>query len=159
MVVFFIAPRIRAAPARGAPVWAYPVEGPDDVAAPDDGKLRHVPDSVAAYLASQISNISGFVPDWHPDEHPPMPEIVRSGRAPSVYACAYCHLPNGAGRPENTSLAGLSAPYIREQMLAFRSGARPGSEPRRGPQNAMVALARSATVREIEDAAAYFFVA
>ncbi len=41
-----------------------------------------------------------------------MPDVVAHGRKPDVYACAYCHLPNGQGRPENASLAGLPAQYI-----------------------------------------------
>jgi cytochrome c553 len=53
-----------------------------------------------------------------------MPQIVASGRAPDVIACAYCHTPTGQGRPENSALAGLSADYIREQLRDMRSGAR-----------------------------------
>jgi cytochrome c553 len=41
-----------------------------------------------------------------------------------VYACSYCHLPNGQSRPENAALAGLPAAYIFEQVTDFRSGAR-----------------------------------
>ena len=36
-----------------------------------------------------------------------MPEVVAHGRRPAVWACGYCHLPDGAGRPENAALAGL----------------------------------------------------
>ena len=85
-----------------------------------------------------------------------MPDAVGKGRPPAVYACAYCHLPNGAGRPENTSLAGLPENYIRAQMAAFKGHRRPGSEPKRGPQNNMVALATAATDAEIDQAAKYF---
>ncbi len=85
-----------------------------------------------------------------------MPGIVGRSREPRVYACAYCHLPNGAGRPENASLAGLSADYIKAQLFAFRDGKRSGSEPRRAPQNNMVALARQLTDVEIEESATYF---
>ncbi len=137
------------------PEWAYPVNAPGETSIPDDGSARHVPDSLVTFSLSQIAAIDGPVPDWRPDEHPPMPAIVGNGRA-RVYACGYCHLPNGAGRPENASLAGLTPAYIRQEMLAFRSGERPGSEPRRLPQAAMIALAQSATAQEVEEAAAYF---
>lgn len=85
-----------------------------------------------------------------------MPDAVGKGRPPQVYACAYCHLPNGAGRPENTSIAGLSAAYIREQMAAFKNGDRPGSQPKRGPQNSMIALAKACSASDIDEAARYF---
>jgi cytochrome c553 len=85
-----------------------------------------------------------------------MPVIVGKGRPSLVYACGYCHLPNGAGRPENANIAGLTAAYIRQEILAFRSGERPGSEPRRLPQAAMIALAKAATAQEVDEAATYF---
>jgi cytochrome c553 len=85
-----------------------------------------------------------------------MPGIVGRSREPGVYACGYCHLPNGAGRPENANLAGLSASYIKAQVLAFRDGNRPGSEPARLPQNLMIEIAKALTQAEIEESAAYF---
>ena len=30
-----------------------------------------------------------------------------SGRPPGTFACGYCHLPSGQGRPENAALAGF----------------------------------------------------
>ena len=61
------------------------------------------------------------VPDWHPEEHPAMPDVVEHGRKPSVRGCGYCHLPNGLGRPENASLAGLPAAYIEQQVAGFQA--------------------------------------
>ena len=139
------------------PVWAYPVNPPaNGTPAQDDGLPRHVPNSTAAFTRKEITAITVQVADWHPEEHLPMPPIVARGRAPAVLACGYCHLPNGAGRPENTSIAGLSVNYFTQQMHAFKSGDRPGSEPKRAPQTNMIALARGATDAEIEQAAAYF---
>ena len=137
------------------PRWAYPipVEG---AGAPDDGHLRHVPGSGAALTRKQIDVYPYGTPDWFPREHPPMPPVVARGRPPSVWACAYCHLPNGAGRPENASLAGLTAGYIMQQVANFRNGARPGSEPGRGPQTLMISIAKAVTDREVAEAAAYF---
>jgi cytochrome c553 len=142
--------------ASGPPAWAYPVNPPRGVPVPDDERPQRVPDSPVVFTRAQIAAITVQVPDWHPDEHPPMPDIVAKSREPAVFACGYCHLPNGAGRPENTSLAGLPPAYIRQQMTAFRIGARQGAEPARLPQNFMIALAKAVTEAEIEAAAAYF---
>ncbi len=139
------------------PSWAYPVNPPGTVPPTDDGKPRHVPDSPVTFLRDQLALKPGtIIPDWHADEHPAMPEVVARGRDPQVFACAYCHLPNGAGRPENANLAGLTTPYIKQQMLAFRNGERPGSEPKRLPQSNMVIVAKAASDAEIDAAAAYF---
>ena len=101
----------------GPPPWAYPVTTAAQPAK-DDGTPKHVPGSSQAFTLTQIR--SPFdVPDWHPDEHPAMPEVVTHGRAPDVRPCGYCHLPNGLGRPENASLAGLPASYIAQQVADF----------------------------------------
>jgi cytochrome c553 len=146
-----------AATASDFPSWAYPVNAADSppVVAADSAALR-VPDSAVTFTRREISASADHVPDWHPEEHPAMPAVVGRGRPPLVYACGYCHLPTGAGRPENASLAGLTPAYIKQQMLAFRRGVRPGSEPKRAPQAAMIALAKTVTDAEIDAAAAYF---
>lgn len=82
-----------------APAWALPVKAPDASPPPvDDGKPKRVPGGSRAFTQSQIVAIDVQPPDWHPDEHPAMPGIVGRSRAPAVYACAFCHLPNGAGQ-------------------------------------------------------------
>lgn len=85
-----------------------------------------------------------------------MPAIVSHGRAPEVYACGYCHLPNGQGRPENASLTGLPATYIVQQLAEFKSGRRKSSEPGHLPTKAMIEHETQANAREIQTAAAYF---
>jgi cytochrome c553 len=137
------------------PPWAYPVDPPAVAAPKDDGAFRHVPDSLIGLTLSQVKD--GFVsPDWHPGDHPPMPEIVVHGRKPAVMACGYCHRASGTGGPENASLAGLPAAYLIQQMADFKSGARQTSVPMRAPPKNMIALAKLATDAEIEEAAAYF---
>ena len=129
------------------PAWAYPVKPPAmPAAAPptDDGSAKHVPGSAVALTLAQTRDAFA-VPDWRPDEHPPMPDVVSHGRSPSLRACGYCHLPNGFGRPENSSLAGLPAAYIAQQMADYRNGLRTSSEPRMGPPAAMLAVAKAAT--------------
>jgi cytochrome c553 len=85
-----------------------------------------------------------------------MPEVVVHGKKPDVLACGYCHRAEGTGGPENTSLAGLPAVYILQQMADFKSGARKTSVPERGPPKAMIALAKATSVQDAEAAAAYF---
>lgn len=138
------------------PGWAYPVPIPGAKPAADDGSAKHVPDSTVALTRQQLAAHGPAIPDWHPEEHPAMPDIVAKGREPQVFACGYCHLPTGAGRPENSSIAGLTAAYIKQQVLGFKNGERPGSDPKRGPQNNMIAVAKAVTDAEIDLAAAYF---
>jgi cytochrome c553 len=138
------------------PLWAYPLNRPGAAQpAADDLAPKHVPGSTVTLTAAQIAGRDG-VPDWRPNEHPPMPAVVARGRPPTVRACAYCHLPNGAGRPENAALAGESAGYIKQQVINFRNGDRNGSQPRRVPQNLMLQLAKAVTDAELEQAATYF---
>lgn len=138
------------------PAWAYALNPPTTQQVINDDEPQRVPGSAASFTRREIAAISVQPPDWHQEEHPAMPGIVGRSREPRVYACAYCHLPNGAGRPENTSLAGLSASYIKAQIMAFRKDQRPGSEPRRAPQTNMIALAKELTDDEIEESATYF---
>jgi cytochrome c553 len=137
------------------PAWAYPVNPPGAQPAPDDGIPRHVPGSPLAFTLTQIRDLFK-VPDWHPGDHPAMPEVVANGRKPGVFACGYCHLPNGLGRPENASLAGLSAEYIVQQVADFKNGTRRSSEPASLPINLMTAVAKAATEAEVKTAAEYF---
>jgi cytochrome c553 len=95
-------------------------------------------------------------PDWHPGDHPPPPPIVANGRNPGIFPCSYCHLPNGQGRPENASLAGLPAEYIVQQMRDYRAGLRASSEAQHGPATLMRSIGMNATDEEAAAAAAYF---
>jgi cytochrome c553 len=137
------------------PSWAYPINPPDDRPAVDDGSLHHVPGSGKALTRTQITDWFN-IPDWHPEGHPEMPEIIAHGRKPDVRGCGYCHLPNAQGRPENASLAGLPASYIVQQVMDIKSGVRRCSEPRMGPPGNMVAIAQSASLEDAKAAAEYF---
>jgi cytochrome c553 len=85
-----------------------------------------------------------------------MPEAVAHGRRPDVRACGYCHLPNGQGRPENASLAGLPAAYIIQQMADYKNGLRKSAEPRMGPPATMLAIGKAANDAEVKQGAEYF---
>ena len=136
------------------PTWAYPIQPPVTPAA-DDGVPRRVPGSSVSLTLTQIRDL--FVPpDWHPDDHPPMPGIVGHGRKPKTFACGYCHYPNGQGRPENSSLAGLSAGYIAQQIADYKNNLRKTSEPKMVPPPMMVDNAKSVTDEETKMSADYF---
>jgi cytochrome c553 len=150
-----IAVGVPADAADSLPVWAYPVNPPGIKPAPDDGALKHVPNSAAAYTLTQIRDLFS-PPDWHPDNHPSMPDVVGRGNKPGQFACGYCHLPNGLGRPENSSLAGLPAAYIAQQVADFKSGVRKSSEPASLPINFMVAVAKLVSEEDTKIAAEYF---
>ena len=143
------------APTQTTPYWAFCLNPENTAPAKVDDTPRHVPGSEASFTAAQTRDLFS-VPDWHPSTHPAMPEIVSHGRKPDVFACGYCHLPNGMGRPENSSLAGLPAAYIIHQVSDFRSGARKSSEPRHLPATNMITHETKATTEEIRAAADYF---
>ncbi len=94
--------------------------------------------------------------DWRPKGHPAMPDVVASGRRPAVYACGFCHLPAGEGRPENASLAGLPHDYIVSQVRAFAKGERSSVVKGWAPSALMASLSGDVTPAEAEAAASYF---
>jgi cytochrome c553 len=137
------------------PWWAYVRNAPNRRVEPDDGRGHTVPDSSKTYTRKEISN--GFSPpDWHPDDHPPMPEVVGKGRPPEVRACGYCHLPTGIGKPENAAVAGLPVAYFKQQIADFKSGARRSSVTDIPPQALMLKTALAVSDADVEVAAEYF---
>lgn len=137
------------------PDWAYPVNPPGRAEPPTDRVAVRVPHSTVTFLPGELSDLFS-APDWHPTDHPVMPDVVAHGRKPGIYACGYCHLPDGTGRPENASLAGLPVVYIVQQVADFRNGARRTAIPTRVPPKLMTELAAVATDAEIKAAAEYF---
>lgn len=138
------------------PDWAYAMTPPDLKPLVDDGVPRRVAGSNVTYSLTQLTNLRQFVgPDWHPQEHAPMPQVVANGRSPNVFACAYCHRADGAGGPENASLNGLPAAYIIQQMADYKSGKRTSSV-KRAPPDLMIALSKAVSDEDVAAAAAYF---
>jgi cytochrome c553 len=110
--------------ASNPPSWAFPapVRGQPVPAGFHDAPLKHVPGSSETYDRPRIDPFSP--PDWFPNEHPPMPEIVRHGSGKSIQACSYCHLASGNGHPQSANLAGLPVAYFLQQLAFFKSGVR-----------------------------------
>ena len=136
------------------PQWVFPGSPPDSAVA-DSTRLHRVPNSAERFTLPQT--VDRFAPpDWHPGGHPSMPEVVTHGRKPNLFACAYCHLPNGMGRPENATLAGLPESYIIAQLADFRNSVRRNPSSGWVPGNSMHAVAMNATDAEVASAARYF---
>jgi cytochrome c553 len=130
------------------PDWAYP---PTPKPEPKDAvALKQVPGSAKQYTQAQIDD--GFnPPDWFPNEHPPMPEIVAHGKRPGARACALCHLTNGAGHPESSSVVGLNPGYFIRQMAEFKDKRRTGIR-----ATTMNEIAAAISDDEVKAAADYF---
>ncbi len=139
------------------PPWLFLVPPAAPAAAPKpEEPVLHVPGSTVGLTQAQLRDLHN-IPDWHPDGHPKPPDaVVHGGRSVEFDACGYCHLPNGQGRPENTSLAGLSAAYIKQQVQDYKAGLRKSSEPRMLPPTYMAAISRNAPEAAIDAAAEYF---
>ena len=143
------------------PAWAYAVAntpragGP---AAPEDPAHRTTPRSLAGTTRTfSIEQVEAPTPaDWFPEDHPMMPSIVASGRPPAIRACAYCHMPNGKGRPSNAPVASLPVAYFIETLNDFRNDLRKTAEPRKTNTNQMIAIAKAMTPEEMQAAAEYF---
>jgi cytochrome c553 len=134
------------------PDWAFLARTPGIQPAAEDLQPKHVVGSTKTYTQKEIDDIFN-PPDWYPNEHPPMPELVSRGKPPIVHGCAQCHLTSGRGHPESANLAGLPVGYIEEQLAEFRNGSRAGSLA--GP-SIMATFAKALSDEEVKPAAEYF---
>ena len=138
------------------PIWAYPVpQTMPAPAKPDDTVQKKVPGSKAHFTEAGVNDRFN-VPDWFPKDHPALPEVVAHGKPPKVFACGYCHLPNGQGRPENAPLAGQPVQYIIEQVTEMKEGRRKTSQPTMGSIKSMYAIAAAVSPEDLKIAADYF---
>ena len=145
------------------PEWAYAIAPPPPPVPPGttpppnpaatDTTLRTVPGSSKQYPRNRMQQA-----DWFPEDHPAMPNIVASGRVgdPNATQCSLCHYPNGKGRPENASVAGLPVSYFLQQLEDFRHDLRKSGESRKANTARMALIAKSLTPEEMKQAAEYF---
>lgn len=140
-----------------APAWAFPTKlplPPDPYPTADSVRRHRIPGVERTFTQKEAFN--RFAPaDWVPASHPPAPPPVAQGHRPAGYACAFCHLYDGAGRPENATLAGLPAEYIARQVRAFRDSTRLSGNPA-ARKNSMHAIALAFSDAEVEEAARYY---
>jgi len=143
-----------AASDSAAPDWVLPVGPPSKPPVWDKIEPRNLAGSPAHFTEAQMHDLRRAV-DWWPNAHPPLPASVALGTG-SAGACGYCHLPDGAGRPENAALAGLSADYIRDQVEAFSGGERAALDGKWAPSLFMRTTAKAASAEAVREAADYF---
>lgn len=142
--------------ARPQPNPTHAVRATEDSA--EQTRPRHLPGSDATYSLVDVRDLQNVI-DWFPNDHPPMTDVIAHGPARMGAArrgCGSCHLPNGKGRPENASVAGLPVGYILRQLRDFRDGKRQSADPRKPNTNTMIALAKNLTDEEAQQAASYF---
>jgi cytochrome c553 len=130
------------------PDWAFPVTDKVQPPLPPDEQPHTVPDSDKSYTRKQIDDLFN-PPDWYPDQHPPMPQIVAHGEAATVRACGSCHLPTGTGHDESAYIAALPVGYFVREMIDYKSGARKGS-------GSMTTIAKAISEEDVHAAADYF---
>ena len=105
------------------PAWAFPVADKDQPTVAEGTEARQIPGSAKSYTPAQIDDLLN-PPDWFPNEHGTLPQIVMKGNAPNGLACGSCHLMSGKGHPESADIAGMQVEYLIRQMEDFKSGKR-----------------------------------
>jgi cytochrome c553 len=132
-------------------VWAFPVASavvPNKPPVPEIHGPQQIEGSSRSYTQEQLDNLSS-PPDWLPDQHAPMPQIVRDGSANGGFACGSCHLANGMGHPESGDVQGLTEQYFIQAMEDYRTGVR--KDPIR-----MTAISKATSEQDVREAAKYF---
>ena len=146
-------------PVAPVPSWAFTMDPPESSEfrrEPDDDVPRRIRGSAVAITRTHVLDHHDAA-DWHPEGHPPAPDIVMHGRKPYPTACAFCHLPNGLGLPENAPLAGLPIGYFIEQVHAFQSGSRKTADMRMASFHGMAEIIAPAIREdELREAATYY---
>jgi len=130
------------------PSWAIPERGVSSTETISELK-KALKGSAKKYTQLEIDDKFN-APDWFPEQHVKMPDIVKYGRSPKIWACASCHLASGHGHPESSTLAGLTEVYMVAQLTAFSNGNRIDYS---GHMNRMAALM---TTKEITEASRWF---
>ena len=140
------------------PPWAFPTTSPgvarlrprlDSVAA------LHVPNGERSHTLAEVRDALN-PPDWFPASHPAAPAVVLHARPDNKYACGLCHLPDGQGRSENATIAGLPQDYFLRQVADIRSGARHSAVKDWAPSANMTVAVLNLTNEEAVAAATYF---
>lgn len=150
---------VESAPPPGPADWAFPPRRSEPATAIEkasrDARVFSLPGSDRHFTGAQLRDLSHAI-DWWPSQHPEPPSIVMNGHPPDGAACGFCHLPDGRGRPENATLAGLSAAYIAQQVADMRGGARVSAYAGYAPATMMRTVAMTLDPADIAAAAKYF---
>lgn len=141
--------------AEAFPDWAFPTCPKHPTARAAESAPLQVPGSSQGFSAHDVGEIS-ITKDWFPEDHAPLPSVIARSHAPEKYACGYCHLPDGAGRPENAKVSGLPAAYIVMEVNALRGEQRRSARGDYKPSLLMRDAVAELTDEEIRAAADYF---
>ena len=128
--------------------FAFPEPSPD-YPPEDNSVVKHLPGSSKSYTQGQIDDLYS-PPDWFPDEHMPLPNVVARGEGKATPGCASCHLASGSGHPESANLTGLPASYLLRQIHDFQHGLRTD------PRHRMSEIAKGMTEQDAKEASQYF---
>ena len=129
-----------------------------DENAGEQTRKRTIAGGAGAYSLLEVRNGNDVV-DWFPGDHPPLTPLMKHGPAKlgaNAYGCAFCHLPNGQGKPENAPVNGLPVEYFVRQIQDMRNGLRSSAEHRKANTLVMILLAQAMTDAEIRESAEYF---
>ncbi len=134
--------------------WAYPLPDKAPPGSADAGPKK-VPGSTRSFTQAQIDDQFN-PPDWFPDEHGPLPKVVKTGV--QAQACGSCHLMSGHGHPESATLSGLPVAYLMRQMEDFKNGVRKDPSGYEGSQRAarMNNIAAGMNEEDIRKAVEFF---
>lgn len=115
------------------PEWAYVPStnpGPASALPTDDNAVLRIPGTTKTMKRGALRELTE-VPDWYPEDRVgTVPPVVKHGRA-DLHACGFCHLADGAGRPDTGSLAGLHPVYFLQQMQDWEKRLRGSAGPRK----------------------------
>jgi cytochrome c553 len=145
---------LAASMAIAPPAWLYPQKLPANDGLAVDQHVT-VPGAGFSVPAGQLHD-RGVAVDWFPQDHPPPPAIVVKASQPGGYACGYCHMVDGIGHPQNSSIAGLPETYIIAQFEAFRTGKRRAAVAGYVPNNSMTAVAKATSDADVAATARFF---
>ena len=141
--------------AEAFPDWAFPTCPKHPAPPAAETAPLQVPGSDQHFSALDIGEIS-ITKDWFPADHAPLPFVIARSHARDKYACGYCHLPDGAGRPENAKVSGLPAAYIVMEVNALRGEQRRSARGDYKPSQLMRDAVADLTEEEIRSAADFF---
>jgi cytochrome c553 len=145
----------KAMPPGPALAWAYPESKQSYFQMPTGDGPFQVPGSSLVFSRKQVADDENPV-DWFPGEHPLPPSVVSRNGGNGPTPCAECHLYNGHGFLGAADLNGLPAPYIVEQVKAFRNGDRRSTNADRRDTAEMIKVANKVSDSDLLKAAAYF---
>jgi len=102
--------------AMAPPDWLFPVNPPAPAKLPAYRGAVHVPHTRITFLPGQLSDLFS-APDWHPADHPVMPEVVAEGRNPGSMLAATAIFQMAEADQKTPAWRGCLQPTSRSKSL------------------------------------------